>query len=71
MKNEKLKFLGSTISKIFRYLNKNVIQARIYSFMLSLSFLILSLSIGLSLVLVAGQMTLQELLMVIYEIITS
>ena len=70
MKSEKLKFLGSTISKIFRYLNKNVIQARIYSFMLSLSFLILSLSIGLSLVLVAGQMTLQEFLMVIYEIIS-
>lgn len=71
MKSEKLKFLGSTISKIFRYLNKNVIQARIYSFMLSLSFLILSLSVGLSLVLVAGQMKLHELLRIIYKIITS
>lgn len=70
MKSEKLKFLGSTISKIFRYLNKNVIQARIYSFMLSLSFLIITSSIGLSLVLFAGQMTLQEFLMVIYEIIS-
>ena len=37
MTSEKLKFLGSTISKVFRYFNKNVIQARLITFAIFIS----------------------------------
>lgn len=69
MTNEKLKFLGSTISKFFRYLNKNLIQARIFMICFSLSMLMLAGSISLSIVLYGGSMTLLELLQIINRII--
>lgn len=70
MTNEKLKFLGSTISKLFRYLNQNVLQARIFMACVSLSLLMLSSAISLSIVLYAGSMTLLEFLQIINKIIT-
>ena len=69
MKNEKFKFLGSTISKLFRYLNKNVIQARIFIICLSLSMLMLAGALSLSIVLYGGSMTLLELLHIINRIV--
>lgn len=69
MTSEKIKFLGSTISKLFRYLNKNVIQARIFILCVSLSVLIISCALSLGFVLYTGSMSLQELLILINKII--
>ena len=70
MTNEKLKFLGSTISKLFRYLNKNVIQARIFMLCFSLSMLMIAGAGALSIVLYAGSMTLLEFLHIVNNIIS-
>ncbi len=70
MTNEKLKFLGSTISKLFRYLNKNVIQARIFMLCFSLSMLMIAGAAALSIVLYAGSMTFLEFLHFVNSIIS-
>lgn len=68
MTNEKLKFIGSTISKVFRYLNKNVLQARMAMFALCSSLLILCSCLGLGYVLKAGDMKLIEFLRIIKQL---
>jgi len=70
MTSEKLKFLGSTISKLFRYLNKNVIQARIFILCFSLSMLMVAGAAALSIVLYAGSMTFLDFLNIINDIIS-
>lgn len=69
MTSEKLKFLGSTISKIFRYFNKNVIQARLITFAIFISIVTISLSTGVAIVLLAGNMSLYQFLVIINKVI--
>lgn len=69
MTSEKLKFLSSTISKVFNYLGKNVIQARIFIIALSLSLLSICGSISIAIILHFGDMKLVELLHLINKII--
>tara|TARA_R100001463_G_scaffold130269_1_gene189540 strand:+ start:399 stop:611 length:213 start_codon:yes stop_codon:yes gene_type:complete len=69
MTSEKLKFISSTISKIFNYFNKNVLQARIFVIALSISLIWISSAISLAIVLYFGDMKLIELLEIINKII--
>lgn len=69
MTSEKLKFLGSTISKVFRYFNKNVIQARLITFAIFISIVTISLSTGVAIVLLAGNMSLYQFLVIINKVI--
>lgn len=69
MTSEKLKFLGSTISKVFRYFNKNVIQARLITFAIFISIVTISLSTGVAIVLIAGNMSLYQFLVIINKVI--
>ncbi len=69
MTSEKLKFLGSTISKVFRYFNKNVIQARLITFAIFISIVTISLSTGVAIVLMAGNMSLYQFLVIINKVI--
>ncbi len=69
MTSEKLKFLGSTISKVFRYFNKNVIQARLITFAIFISIITISLSTGVAIVLMAGNMSLYQFLVIINKVI--
>ncbi len=69
MTSEKLKFLGSTISKVFRYFNKNVIQARLITFAIFISIITISLSTGVAIVLFAGNMSLYQFLVIVNKVI--
>lgn len=69
MTSEKLKFISSTISKVFRYLNKNVLQARILTIAAAFSLIALSGSIAIAIILNYGDMKLIELLKLINKII--
>ena len=69
MTSEKLKFLGSTISKVFRYFNKNLIQARLIAFAIFICIVTLSISTGVAIVLLAGNMSLYQFLVIINKVI--
>tara|TARA_Y100000361_G_C11088676_1_gene305228 strand:+ start:256 stop:471 length:216 start_codon:yes stop_codon:yes gene_type:complete len=69
MTNNKLKFFGSTISKILRYFNKNVIQARLITFAIFVAIITLSISTGVAIVLFAGNMSLYQFLVIVNKII--